>query len=495
MGFEIVLYASDGLYREAAANGAPWVSKGTVNGLTLWSPDDKPIITAQNLSLNLADILPFYQDPWVGTTWTEAFHVRSIFDGDDNIYLGGTVSHYVDSGMGRDVIYGGPGDDIVASWGVSRFFGGQGTDATQVVLDFTTTSFQNEMAQGRLTLLSTGTLTTVRYKMDGWDPLLFFMSGVENVQFTTGVEVISDWKYNDGDMVVYTVQNIRPQFFIGDFNGDGKADIPLQNDEKLAVWLMSGLSLQGGNTIGALGAGWFGVSAGDFNGDGRDDLLLQNGNKIAQWQLNGASLGTNGMVATINDGWMIAGTGDFNGDRKSDVLVQNEQKLALWQMDGLTLAKDLFINTLGEGWGVAGLADFNGDGRSDILLQAGQNLAVWLMNGSQIAGGGNIATLGAGWRVVGTGDFTHDGKADILLQKDQLLALWQMDGKSLVGGGNIYTMGNGWSVASNGDFNGDGYDDVLLQNGSQFAEWLMHGTTIVGGGNVVVPMGAGWDII
>src|SRR5260370_19049112 len=65
---------------------------------------------------------------------------------------------------------------------------------------------------------------------------------------------------------------------------------------------------------------------GDFNGDGKADILWRNTStgEIRVWLLNGTSLIGNGGLATLSKpNFQIAGVGAFNGDGKADILWRN----------------------------------------------------------------------------------------------------------------------------------------------------------------------------
>jgi hypothetical protein len=135
----------------------------------------------------------------------------------------------------------------------------------------------------------------------------------------------------------------------GDFEGDGKSDILLQNDQDgmCYVWLMDGLNLikDGAHDVGwTPGKNWIARATGDFDGDGKSDILLQNDQDgmCYVWQMDGLVLkpgGYDDVGWTPGANWVVEATGDYNGDGKSDILLQNDQDgtCYVWEMNGLSL--------------------------------------------------------------------------------------------------------------------------------------------------------------
>ncbi|MET4347019.1 hypothetical protein ABIC08_007764 [Bradyrhizobium sp. RT9b] len=133
---------------------------------------------------------------------------------------------------------------------------------------------------------------------------------------------------------------------VGDFNGDGKSDLLLLNDvtHGVAVWLMNGTQVTANPQISTISAfaGWRFADIGDFNGDGKSDLMLLNDNThgVAVWEMNGTQIIAGPQVGIAASGSIYARLEDINGDQKSDILFENSTThvLTAWEMNGTQIA-------------------------------------------------------------------------------------------------------------------------------------------------------------
>ena len=133
---------------------------------------------------------------------------------------------------------------------------------------------------------------------------------------------------------------------VGDFNGDGRADIAGRST--IGQWWVNrstGTSFAAALFYGnwSTGTTWSDVRMADFNGDGRDDIVGRT--SIGQWWV--AEVGTSGFVMKLLGTWSGPQTkwsevtvGDFNRDGRADLAARNnvthEVWTSLWSPSGFT---------------------------------------------------------------------------------------------------------------------------------------------------------------
>ncbi|MEX0669608.1 MAG: FG-GAP-like repeat-containing protein [Pirellulales bacterium] len=215
---------------------------------------------------------------------------------------------------------------------------------------------------------------------------------------------------------------------VGDFNGDGRADIAVRNGTS-GLWRILASS---GATFTASQFGtwpadvqWQNVRGGDFNGDGKTDLVGQRTSDGAWWvsTSTGSAFTTStwGVLRT-NVAWQFPTVGDFNGDGKSDIAVRNGTS-GLWRILASTGAT---FNSLSFGtwpadvqWQNARGGDFNGDGKTDLVGQRTGDGAWWvsLSTGSAFTTSTwGVLRTNVAWQFATVGDFNLDGKSDVAVR-------------------------------------------------------------------------------
>jgi hypothetical protein len=271
---------------------------------------------------------------------------------------------------------------------------------------------------------------------------------------------------------------------VGDFNGDGKADLAIGGTS-------GGDSILLGNGDGSFQAPLFfgsipGLLAGDFNGDGRTDVLTGSGD------YGGA--GRVAVLLGLGDGSFLPEilsptgkaaealyVGDFDGDGVADVAVANgcthSVGILLGKGDG-TFSTEVDYDTQGVvpsscGAGTAPgsivSADFNADGVADLAV-ANIDGSVSVLPGNRdgtfqsavrymVGPGAASARL-----AVAVGDFNGDGIADLVVAGPQGVAVLSGNGDGTFQPPVYYYSGPSRFVLV-ADLNGDGRDDLAILDG------------------------------
>jgi glucose/sorbosone dehydrogenase/VCBS repeat protein/FG-GAP repeat protein len=285
-----------------------------------------------------------------------------------------------------------------------------------------------------------------------------------------------------------------------DFNGDGRADILWRNNTTGDNYLypMNGMAIQAGEGYLRMVAdlNWKVAGIGDFDGDGKADVLWRNTSTGQNYLyfMDGTTIKPGeGFIRTVADqDWQVAGTGDFDGDGKDDILWRNAAtgENYLYPMDGLSIkATEGSLRSVADlTWQVAGVGDFDGDGKADVLWRnssSGQNY-LYPMDGKAIKPSeGLIRTVAdLNWKVTGIGDFDGDGAADILWRNAATGEnyLYLMQGRTIKPSeGYLRTVADlDWQIVAAGDYDGDGKADVLWRHATSGENYLypMNGTAI-----------------
>jgi len=150
----------------------------------------------------------------------------------------------------------------------------------------------------------------------------------------------------------------------GDFDGDGKSDLLWRNATTGENYLypMDGRSIKPteGFIRTVASANWQVKGVGDFDGDGKADVLWRNvaTGENYLYPMDGRTIKpTEGSLRTVAINWQIAAVGDYDGDGKSDILWRNTStgENYLYPMDGRSIKPtEGFIRSVPLVWSVQG---------------------------------------------------------------------------------------------------------------------------------------------
>src|SRR5439155_897357 len=130
-----------------------------------------------------------------------------------------------------------------------------------------------------------------------------------------------------------------------DFGGDGRSDILWRNQGTGENYLypMNGTTIlpSEGYLRTVADLAWHIAGVGDFDGDGKADILWRNTSTGQNYiyLMNGITIGAEGYLRSVADqNWQVAGIGDFDGDGRDDILWRNSVsgENYVYPMDGLS---------------------------------------------------------------------------------------------------------------------------------------------------------------
>jgi subtilisin family serine protease len=319
---------------------------------------------------------------------------------------------------------------------------------------------------------------------DGKEDLFSFNSGDGTwwVNVSTGAGFTLQLLYGMGIYGHWT-QNV-----VGDFNGDGRTDVASFNANS-GTWYV-GLSTGTGVTVASWAANWsrsdawLSVQVGDFTGDGKADIAAFHAS--GQWWIatsSGAAFATTLWAGNWSGGrvWQFF-VGDFNGDGKKDIAAfytGGEWWVAQSNGSRFTTVRWDDHWSAGSVWEFH-VGDFNNDGKDDVA--AFHTSGEWWVAEST---GRAFATSrwAYNWSKAGVwtfvpGDFNGDGKADLgafYTGGEWWLAQSTGGGFATARWGTAWAPRDTWVAFLAGDFDGDGKTDIAsLSTDGQW--WLAKST-------------------
>lgn len=283
------------------------------------------------------------------------------------------------------------------------------------------------------------------------------------------------WRQLGATSTAYTVIGM------GDLNGDGRDDVAFRNTATgdwgyMSIVQASGGPVQQWHAIGPSSTAYTAVGIGDFNGDGVADVAFRN-NATGDWgymALNTSGAGQTWVaVGSSSTAYAAVGVGDYDGDGRADLAFQRPTSGALGYMSANPGGGETWHGVAGPASAITPVAaahQASGPDAAFVRDASGElymlTLSAYVAGQTQTTHWQDIGPTSLSYAPVGAADFNNDGVTDIAFRNSATGDLGYMSANP--GGGVAWhavgPTSTAYAAYGIGDFNGDGVQDILFRN-------------------------------
>jgi hypothetical protein len=290
----------------------------------------------------------------------------------------------------------------------------------------------------------------------------------------------------------------------GDFNGDGNTDLAVVDGRHNTIAILLGngkgeFHMSGAPTPFAGSGDTSSIAVGDFNGDGKQDVAVVNENlDIMLGNGSGGLTQAPASPLTLPTFGSSVVAGSFNGDGQDDLAVADisgHVSVYLSNAAGEMTATAQSPLSLGSGSGDMASADFNHDGKADLAVvnPGNSNVAVLLGDGAgnftpasgspfPVPGGASSSQPGLP-ESIAVGNFACNEVPDLAIANfngsSDTVAVLEGDGSGAFTSpiGSLFPANGNPRPIVVGDLNGDGKPDIAVVNSFQGTITELENTT------------------